>query len=115
MPWRTMVSRKMSEKINELFPHQSFGVRLEHKDEKKICWFKDDYEVQKYIERYKLKAKDIQVQYRDEQPIKSSKANKTKVRQGTGKSSDGSTSRGKRSTKNLDISGTSNRSRKSKK
>jgi hypothetical protein len=101
----------------ELFPYQNHPYRLEFGDKKNLtlCFFECKEHLDKYIERYKLKAKDIQVQYRDEQPIKSSKANKTKVRQGTGKSSDGSTSRGKRSTKNLDISGTSNRSRKSKK
>ena len=40
---------KTSQDNVELFPYESFGVRLDHKDEKKICWFKDDYDLQKYL------------------------------------------------------------------
>jgi len=39
--------------------------------------------LQKHIARYKLKPKEIKVDYRDEKPTKPSKTNKTKVRQAT--------------------------------
>lgn len=41
----------------ELFPHSSFGYRLEYKDgaDKKVCWFAHHTHITKYIDRYKLK------------------------------------------------------------
>ena len=98
-----------------LFPYQSFGVRLEHKDEKKICWFKDEYEVKKYIERHHLKAKELTIQYRDEKPPKISKTNKKKLQQTVEKDDSGSGGGHRRSTKNLDTPRPINRTRKPKK
>ena len=59
-----------------LFPHQNYPVRLEVLLENRIAWFQDNFYLQKYIERTKLKSKDIKVLYRDEQSIKSSKKHK---------------------------------------
>jgi len=97
-----------------LFPYENFPVRLHQKEENRVCWFKDEIDLQKYLNRYKLDKRTLKIDYRDGEPSQSSKTNKTKVRQGTGKSSDGSTSRGKRSTKDLDASRNTNRTRKSK-
>jgi hypothetical protein len=97
-----------------LFPHSSFPVRLEIPQENRIAWFSDDYSLQKYLSRVKLKPKDIKVLYRDEKPIGISKTNKKKLQQGTTKSGDGGTSRPRRNTKDLDAGRTPNRSRKSK-
>ena len=72
---------KTSQDNVELFPYESFGVRLDHKDEKKICWFKDDYDLQKYLERYKLDKRTIRIDYRDGEPTKSSEKRKRSVEQ----------------------------------
>jgi len=98
----------------ETFPFESFGVRLEHTDEKKVCWFKDDYDLQKYLERYKLDKRTIKIDYRDGEPVKSGKKHKNSVESGTGKSTSRSAGRSKRSTKKLDIPATSSRNRKPK-
>ena len=65
----------------ELFPYESFGVRLEHINEKRICWFKDDYDLQKYLERYKLDKRTIKIDYRDGEPVDTSKKHKRSVEQ----------------------------------
>jgi hypothetical protein len=98
----------------QLFPYESFGVRLEHINEKRICWFKDDYELQKYLERYKLDKKTIKLDYRDGEPVKSSKKQQNSLEQRTRKTSSGGSSRSKGSTKKLDSTGTSSRTRKPK-
>lgn len=100
-----------------LFPYLTMPVRLEYGDkkDKTVCYFACEEHLQSYLNRYKLDKRTIKIDYRDGEPAKSSKTNKTKVRQTTGKSSDGSGGRSKRSTKNVDSSGTPNRTRKSKK
>jgi hypothetical protein len=72
---------KTSQDNAELFPYESFGVRLEHINEKRICWFKDDYELQKYSERYKLDKRTIRIDYRDGEPTDTSKKRKRSVEQ----------------------------------
>ena len=101
----------------ELFPHPGHPYRLEFGEKKNItlCFFECKEHLDKYIERYKLKAKDIQVQYRDEQPIKSSKTNKKNLQQTVEKDNHRSGGGHRRSTKNLDTSRPSNRTRKPKK
>jgi hypothetical protein len=42
----------------ELFPHETFPFRLDHKDEKKTCWFECYDHAEKYINRYSLTSKD---------------------------------------------------------
>jgi hypothetical protein len=94
-----------------LFPYQSFPVRLEIPQENRIAWFADDYELQKYLSRVKLKPKNIKVLYRDERP---DKTKKKELQQGTTKTSSRSTSGNRRNTKDLDTDRTVNRTRKSK-
>jgi hypothetical protein len=96
-----------------LFPYESFGVRLELKDENRIAWFKDDVDLQKYLNRYKLDKRKIKVIYRDGEPTESGKTNKNKVRSRTRKSDSGSATKPTRNTKKLDSSGNTSRTRKS--
>ena len=101
-----------------LFPHENHPYRLEFGDSKKnitICWFECEQHLEKYIARYKLDKRTIKINYRDEQSTQNRKTNKTKVRQGTGKSCNGSSGRSKGSTKNVDASGNTHRTRKPKK
>jgi len=97
-----------------LFPFESFSVRLEIKEENRLCWFKDDYDLQKYLTRYKLDKRKIKVDYRDGEPAKSGKKHKRSLEQRTTKSSGGSSSGSRGSTKKLDTSGTTRRTRKPK-
>lgn len=99
---------------DELFPYSSFGVRLEIKSENRICWFKDDYDLQKYLNRHKLDKRTLKIDYQNGEPTKHSKKHKTNVQQGTGKSNNRSSSGSTGSTKKLDKPGTSTRSRKPK-
>jgi len=91
---------KTSQDNVELFPYESFGVRLEHINEKRICWFKDDYDLQKYLERYKLglyleryklDSKTVKIDYRDGEPTKPSEKRKRSVEQKPEPKSKGST------------------------
>ena len=100
-----------------LFPYETMPVRLEfgEKKDKTICYFQCDAHLQKYLTRYKLDKRKIKVDYRDGEPDQSSKTNKTKVRQATGKSDNGSRSGDRRGTKNVDANRNTNRTRKPKK
>ena len=42
----------------DLFPHETFPFRLDHKDEKRVCWFQCYDHAEKYITRYSLTSKD---------------------------------------------------------
>lgn len=42
----------------ELFPHTAFPFRLDHKNEKRVCWFECYEHAEKYILRYSLTSKD---------------------------------------------------------
>jgi hypothetical protein len=94
-----------------LFPYQLFPVRLEIPQENRIAWFADDYSLQKYLSRVKLKPKDIKVLYRDERP---DKAKKKELQQGTTKTSSRSSGGNRRNTKDLDADRTTHHTRKSK-
>lgn len=100
-----------------LFPYLTMPVRLEYGDkkDKTICWFACDEHLQKYLTKYKLDKRKIKVDYKDGEPNKSNKKHKTKVQQATGKNSNGSSGRNRRSTKDLDSSGVIDRTGKSKK
>ena len=63
-----------------LFPYENFGVRLEVKAENRIAWFKDDYDLQKYLIRSKLDKRTLKIDYRDE-PVITSKKHKRSVEQ----------------------------------
>jgi hypothetical protein len=97
-----------------LFPYSTFPVRLEIPQENRIAWFADDYELQKYLSRVKLKPKDIKVLYKNEKPTGTSKTNTKKLQQRVAPSSDGSANRPRRNTKDVDAGRTSNSSSKSK-
>jgi len=56
----------MQEKVNELFPYPSFNVRLDLKKEKKICWFKDSVDLNKYLIRHKINKKTADIRYNEE-------------------------------------------------
>jgi len=64
-----------------LFPYENFPVRLEQKAENRICWFKDDYDLQKHLIRYKLDKRTIKIDYRDGEPVVRSKKHKGNVEQ----------------------------------
>ena len=64
-----------------LFPYENFPVRLEQKAENRICWFKDDYDLQKHLIRYRLDKRTIKIDYRDGEPVSPSKRNKRSVEQ----------------------------------
>ena len=100
----------------EMFPYETMPVRLEigEKKDKTVCYFQCDEHLQKYLTRYKLDKRKIKVDYRDGEPTKSGKTNKTKVRQGTTKNNRGSAGGSRGSTKKLDTSGTVSRTRKPK-
>lgn len=115
MSWRTVGSWKMSEKVNDLFPYETFGVRLEHMNEKKICWFKDDYDLQKYLERYKLDKRTIKIDYRDGEPIDTSKKRKGSVEQKPKPKSKGSSSTSKGRKPSVDSTRNTTRPTKRKK
>ncbi len=93
---------KTSQDSVDLFPYESFGVRLEHINEKRICWFKDDYELQKYLERYKLDKRTIKIDYRDEKPVQRRKTDKGSVEQKPKPTSKGSSGTSKGRTARVD-------------
>ena len=64
-----------------LFPYENFPVRLEQKAENRICWFKDDYDLQKHLIRYRLDKRTIKIDYRDGEPVVRSKKHKGDVEQ----------------------------------
>ncbi len=98
-----------------LFPYQNHPVRLEVLQENRIAWFQDDFYLQRYIERTKLKSKDIKVLYRDEKPTRTIKTKQKSLQQTVEKDDHRSGSGHRRSTKNLDPSRPVNRTRKPKK
>ena len=100
----------------ELFPYEKFGYRLEFGEKKNstVCYFECREHLDKYLERYKLDKRTIKLDCRDEEPTQSHKKHKNSVESGTRKARSGSASGSKRSTKKLDSTGTSSRTRKPK-
>jgi hypothetical protein len=101
----------------QLFPYLSFPIRLEFglKKDNTICFFQCEEHLQSYVNRYKLDRREIKIDYRDGEPVKSGQKHTKGLQSGTTKNSGGSTSRSKGSTKNVDTNRTSNRTRKSTK
>lgn len=60
-----------------LFPYETFGFRLEHKDDGKVCWFSCQEHLDKYIDRHKLKPKEVKLDYKNDKQVKKVKVNKT--------------------------------------
>lgn len=73
-----------------LFPYSSFPIRLDHKNEGRICWFKDDIDLQKYLNRNKIDKRTIQIQTLNDESIQPNSKRKNKVRQATGTANYGS-------------------------
>jgi hypothetical protein len=44
-------------------------VRLEIKEENRVCWFRDNYDLQKHLNRSKLDKRKIKIIYRDGEPV----------------------------------------------
>lgn len=65
------------------FPYQSFSWRLEYKDKSTICHFSCEEHLQKYIDRYRLKPKDIIVENRDGKSLISSQKHKRSLQSST--------------------------------
>ncbi len=99
-----------------LFPYETFLIRLQFGEVKNptVCHFQCDEHLQKYLERYKLDRRTIKIDYRDGEPVKSNKKQQNSLEQRTRKTSSGGSSRSKGSTKKLDSTGTSSRTRKPK-
>ncbi len=99
-----------------LFPYETFSIRLQFGEIKNptVCHFQCDEHLQKYLERYKLDKRTIKIDYRDGEPVKSNKKQQNSLEQRTRKTSSGGSSRSKGSTKKLDSTGTSSRTRKPK-
>jgi len=97
-----------------LFPYENFPVRLEQKLENRVCWFKDDYDLQKHLTRYKLDKRTTKIDYRDE-PIQSSKTNKRSVEPKSKPKSNGSSSPVRKRKSSVDSPRNTTRNSKSKK
>lgn len=56
----------ISEKNGEEFPYDQFPWKLVHKDGNDVrkCYFDNEYNRQKHIDRYKLKKSEIKLSYK---------------------------------------------------
>jgi hypothetical protein len=98
-----------------LFPYENFPVRLEQKAENRICWFKDDYDLQKHLTRYKLDKRTLKIDYRDGEPVVRSKKHKRNVEQKPEPKSNRSSGTSKGRTTRLDSVGNTPSTTKRKK
>ena len=98
-----------------LFPYENFPVRLHQKEENRVCWFKDEIDLQKYLNRYKLDKRTIKIDYRDGEPTDASKKRKRSVEQKPKSKSDGSSSTVRKRKPKLDTSRNTTRNSKRKK
>lgn len=98
-----------------LFPYDSFPVRMEIKSENRVCWFKDEIDLQKHLNRYKLDKRTIKIDYRDGEPTDASKKRKRSVEQKSKPKSDGSVSPVPKRKSKLDTTGNTTRNPKRKK
>ena len=96
-----------------LFPYETFGFRLEHKDDGKVCWFSCQEHLDKYIDRHKLKPKEVKLDYKNGKPVKHSKKQQKDLPKRPAKVNSRSSSRTGRG-KGLDSTGPIRRSGKSK-
>jgi hypothetical protein len=63
-----------------LFPYSNFNVRLEQKDENRICWFRDDYDLQKHLQRHKLDKRTLKIFHRNDENLTNNSKNSNKKR-----------------------------------
>jgi len=101
----------------ELFPYETFPIRLEFGEKKNttVSYFQCEEHLQKYLERYKLDKRTIKLDYRDGEPTKSSEKRKRSVEQKPKPKSKGSSGAGKKRTTRVDTSGNTTRTTKRKK
>ena len=101
----------------ELFPYETFPIRLEFGEKKNttICHFQCEEHLQKYLERYKLDKRTIKIDYRDKQPTKPSQKRKRSVEQKPKPKSKGSSGTSKGRTTSLDSTRNTTRPTKRKK
>lgn len=99
-----------------LFPYESFGYRLQFGENKNttVCWFECQEHLDKYLERYRLDKRTVKIDYRDGKPVKSGEKQQNNVQKRPRKTSNGSSSGSKRSTKKLDSTRTVGGTSKSK-
>ena len=66
-----------------LFPYENHPYRLEFGEKKNttVCWFECQEHLDKYLERYRLDKRTIKLDYRDGEPIVTSKKHKGSVEQ----------------------------------
>ena len=67
----------------ELFPYDKFGFRLEFGEKKNstVCYFECQEHLDKYLERYRLDKRTVKIDYRDGEPVDTSKKCKRSVEQ----------------------------------
>jgi hypothetical protein len=87
------------------FPYELFPWRLEYKDKSTICYFECEEHLQKYIDRYRLKSKDISVENRDGKSLISSKKHKRSIQSSTSSHRNGSAGASKGRTTRVDSVG----------
>jgi hypothetical protein len=100
----------------DLFPYENHPYRLEFGEKKNttVCYFSCQEHLDKYLERYKLDKRTIKINYRDGEPTESGEKQQNNVQKRPRKTSNGSSSGSKRSTKKLDSTGTVSSTSKSK-
>ena len=101
----------------ELFPYEKFGFRLEFGEKKNstVCFFECQEHLDKYLERYRLDRRTIKIDYRDGEPVDTSKKCKGSVEQKPKPKSKGSSSTSKGRKPRVDSSRNTTRSTKRKK
>ena len=102
----------------ELFPYDKFGFRLEFGEKKNttVCWFECQEHLDKYLERYRLDKRTIKIDYRDGEPVDTSKKRKRSAEQKPKPKGKGSSSTSKGRTTRVDstrnTTGTTKRKKK---
>ena len=97
------------------FPYETFPWRLEHKGKQTVCHFQCEEHIQKYIDRYKLKSKDIIVKNRNGKSLVSSKKHTRSVESSTRKKSNRGTGTVRKRKSSVDSTRNSTSNRKTKK
>ena len=100
----------------ELFPYDKFGFRLEFGEKKNttVCYFECREHLDKYLERYRLDKRTVKIDYRDGEPVDTSKKRKRSVEQESGKKSKGGSGTSKGRTTRVDSTRNTTRIPKSK-
>ena len=95
------------------FPYPSFPVRLEIKDDR-ICWFKDEVDLQKHLIRHKIKTDQVIITIVDAQSLRASHANQNSLQPRVEPTTSRSSNTSRECSKKLDTNRNSNGTSKSK-